>query len=265
MRIPRSRWTIPLLIASLLVVPGAWLFTRGGDAPTTTVSTKVKQGDFRVVVTTAGELRAVKFVQVQGPPNAQQAESYQMKIASIVPERTVVKEGDVVAELDRSGIAAKRAEVFIALQKAEAQLEQAQLDSTLNLSKAREDMKTMELQLEEKKIAKEQSIYEAPSIRRQAEIDYEKAERALAQAKVDYKTKTEQAQAKMRGGRGRAAFASSTDRRSVMEDSPSGAGRMVIYVKWNGKEDSQLPDQLVGSDGRDAPRSLENGDDHLRE
>ena len=198
MRIPRSRWTIPALIVVLVAIPGAWLLDRETEAPGQAVATRVKRGDFKVVVTTAGELRAVKFVQVQGPPNAQQAESYQMKIASIVPEGTVVKEGEVVAELDRSGIAAKRAEVSLALQKAEAQLEQAQLDSTLNLSKAREEMKTMELQLEEKKIAKEQSIYEAPSIRRQAEIDYEKAERALAQAKVDYKTKTEQAQAKMR-------------------------------------------------------------------
>ena len=35
-------------------------------------------------------------------------------------------------------------------------------------------------------------------MQRQADIDYEKAERALAQAKLDYKTKTEQAKAKMR-------------------------------------------------------------------
>src|SRR5688500_19953878 len=71
-------------------------------------------------------------------------------------------------------------------------------DSTMNLSKTREDMRTMELTLEEKKLAKEQSVYEAPTVRRQAEIDLEKAQRALAQAKLDYKTRTEQAQAKMR-------------------------------------------------------------------
>jgi RND family efflux transporter MFP subunit len=241
MRIPRSRWTIPALIVVLVAIPGVWLLDRETEAPGQAISTRVKRGDFKVVVTTAGELRAVKFVQVQGPPNAQQAESYQMKIASIVPEGTVVKEGEVVAELDRSGIAAKRAEVSLALQKAEAQLEQAQLDSTLNLSKAREEMKTMELQLEEKKIAKEQSVYEAPSIRRQAEIDYEKAERALAQARVDYKTKTEQAQAKMREVG--ADVQRSRNKLEVVDQvmqgfsiRAPGAG-MVIYVKeWNGKK-----------------------------
>ncbi|MEO7966690.1 MAG: RND transporter, partial [Gemmatimonadaceae bacterium] len=182
----------------LLGIPGAWLLARDTKSADASVVTKVKKGEFKVVVTTSGELRARKFVQIQGPPNMQQAETYQAKIASIVAEGTVVKEGDVVAELDRSGIAAKMAEVTLALQKAQAQYEQAMLDSTLNLSKAREEMRTMELTLEEKKLAKEQAIYEAPTIRRQAEIDHEKATRALAQAKIDYKTKTEQAQAKMR-------------------------------------------------------------------
>jgi len=102
-------------------------------------------------------------------------------------------------------------------------------------------MKTMELQLEEKKIAKEQSVYEAPSIRRQAEIDYEKAERALAQAKVDYKTKTEQAQAKMREVG--ADVERSRNKLEIVDRVMQGftirapSDGMVIYVKeWNGKK-----------------------------
>ncbi len=227
---------------ALLGVPGAWLMAR--EAPgegTAAITTKVKRSDFRVVVNTTGELRALKFVQVQGPANAQQAEAYQMKISSIVPEGTVVKAGDLVAELDRSAIAAKRAEVSLALQKAEAQLEQAQLDSTLNLSKAREEMRTMDLSLEEKRIARDQAKFEAPSVKRQAEIDYEKAERALAQAKIDYKTKTEQAQAKMRevGSDVQRQRNKLTVVDQVMMEFTikAPAGGMVIYVKeWNGKK-----------------------------
>ncbi|MGQ0649424.1 MAG: efflux RND transporter periplasmic adaptor subunit [Gemmatimonadaceae bacterium] len=242
MRYLRSRWTIVVIIFAVLV-SGAWFVARDGEAAATgeAVTTRVKRGDFKVVVTTAGELRAVKFVQVQGPPNAQQAETYQMKIVSIVPEGTTVKEGDLVAELDRAAIAAKRAEVQLALQKAEAQLEQAQLDSTLNLSKAREEMRTMELSLEEKRIAKEQSIYEAPSVRRTTEIDLEKADRALAQAKIDYKTKTEQAQAKMREvgsdvqrQRNKLAVVDQVMQGFTIKAPASG---MVIYVKeWNGRK-----------------------------
>jgi len=192
-------------------------------------------------VTSAGELRAKKFVQVQGPLNMQQAEIYQTKISTLVPEGTVVKEGDVVAELDRSGVAAKLAEVSLALQKAEAQLTQALLDSTLNLSTAREDMKTMELSLEEKRLAREQAAFESPSVKRQVEIDYEKATRALAQAKVNYKTKTEQAIAKMAEvgadvQRQRNKLKSVQDvlgNFTIRAPSPG----MVIYVKeWNGKK-----------------------------
>jgi RND family efflux transporter MFP subunit len=180
-------------------------------------------------------------VQIQGPPNAQQAQQYQMKISSIVPEGTIVKEGDIVAELDRSGLASRLTEVSLALQKAEAQYSQAQLDSTLALSQAREEIRTFEYALEERRLAKEQATYEAPTIRRQAEIDYEKAQRTLAQAKENYKTKTQQSIAKMR------EVGSDVERQrnqlgivqSVMQGftiRAPGAG-MVIYAKeWNGRK-----------------------------
>lgn len=237
----RSRWFLIVAVVVALGVPGAWLLARDNAGDDPAVVATVKRGPFRVVVTTSGELRARKFVQIQGPPNMQQAETYQTKISSIVPEGTVVKEGDVVAELDRSGIAAKMSEVTLALQKAQAQYEQAMLDSTLNLSKAREEMRTMDLALEEKKLAKEQAIYEAPTVKRQAEIDYEKATRALAQAKLDYKTKTEQAQAKMREVG--ADLERQRNRLNLMQTVQQGfsirapAQGMVIYVKeWNGKK-----------------------------
>jgi RND family efflux transporter MFP subunit len=241
MRFARTRW-FPVAVAALVLgVPGAWLLARGPAKTDSRVIAPVKKGEFKVIVTTSGELRALKFVQINAPQNAQQANQYQMKITSIVPEGTVVKEGDVVAELDRSGIAARMSDVSLALQKAQAVYEQAMLDSTLNLSKAREDMRTMELTLEEKRLAKEQSAFEAPTVRRQAEIDLEKAQRALAQAKLDYKTRTEQAQAKMR------EVGADRDRQknmlAVVQDVMQNftirapASGMVTYVKeWNGKK-----------------------------
>jgi len=205
------------------------------------VVASVKRGAFTVTVTTAGELRARQFVQMTAPPGAQQAGAYQMKISSIVPEGTVVKQGEVVAELDRSALASKLQEVTLALQKAEAQYEQAMLDSTLNLSTARENIRTMDLGLEEKRLAKEQAVYEAPTVQRQAAIDYEKAERALAQAKTDYETKTEQARAKMREVG--ADVARQKGLLKIVQDVIAGftikapAPGMVIYAKeWNGKK-----------------------------
>ena len=237
----RKRWVLAALAVLVVGAPTTWLLARNPAVHDAAVIAPVKHGEFRVIVTTSGELRALKFVQINAPQNAQQANQYQMKITSIVPEGTVVKEGDVVAELDRSGIAARMSDVSLALQKAEAVYEQAMLDSTLNLSKAREDIKTMDLGLEEKRLAKEQAVYEAPTVRRQAEIDLEKAQRALAQAREDYKTKTEQAKAKMR------EVGADRDRQknllaivqNVMENFTikAPAPGMVTYVKeWNGKK-----------------------------
>ncbi|HXI19702.1 MAG TPA: efflux RND transporter periplasmic adaptor subunit, partial [Gemmatimonadales bacterium] len=241
MRIPRSRGFMLAAGLVILALPGAWLLARDRRAGDSPVVARVKRGEFKVTVTTSGELRARKFVEITAPANARQAEVYQMKISSIVPEGTVVKEGEVVAELDRSPLATKVAEGSLALQKAQAVYEQAMLDSTLNLSKARDDIHNLELGLEEKRLAKEQATYEAPTVQRQAEIDLEKATRALAQAKLDYQTKTEQARAKMREVG--ADLERERTKLKLVQDVMAGftirapAPGMVIYDKeWNGKK-----------------------------
>ena len=244
----RPRVFVPIAVAVVAII--ALMIAFGGadasDSSNATIAAKVKSGEFRVVVTTTGELRARKAVQIQGPPNMQAAQVYQTRISTLVPEGTVVKEGDLVAELDRSAVAAKFQEVSLALQKAEAQYTQAELDSALNLSTAREEIRTLELALEEKRIARDQSKYEAPSIRRQADIEHEKAERAFAQAKINYVTKKQQAIAKMREvsselGRQR-------NQLGIIQSVMNGftikapAPGMVIYDKeWNGRK------KVVGS------------------
>src|SRR5688572_18913062 len=241
MRVIKNRWFIIGVVSFLLLAPSAWLMARDNTELDSALVARVKRGEFKVMVTTSGELRATKFVRITAPQNAQAAQQWQMKISSLVPEGTLVKAGDVVAELDRSSIGARLTEVSTQLQKAQAQFEQAELDSILNLSKAREEIRSMDLGLEEKKLAKEQAIYEAPTVKRQAEIEYEKAERALAQAKKDYVTKTEQAKAKMREvGAERDRLANQV--RIVQEVMQGftikapGTG-MVIYEKeWNGKK-----------------------------
>lgn len=241
MRFLRSRRAVIATVVLLLGVPSAWLLARPAADDGAALVATVKQGDFAVTVSVAGELRASNSVQIQGPTEMQRAGAFQVKIASIVPEGTVVKKGDVVAELDRSSLAQKLQETTLGVQKAEAVHEQAMLDSTLNLSTAREAMRTMELALEEKRLAQEQTIYEAPTIQRQAGIELEKAQRALVQAKLDYKTKEEQAQAKMRevGADLQRQKNSLEVVQSVMGEFTirAPAPGMVIYQKeWNGKK-----------------------------
>ncbi len=239
MQILRSRRALAALLVFVLL-SAAWMLADSPEADSA-LTAVVSRGEFVVPVTSAGELRSSSFVQIQGPANAQQAGAFQMKIASIVPEGTMVKEGDVVAELDRSTLASKMQETALNVQKVEAQYEQAMLDSTLNLSKAREDLRGMELAVEEKRIARDQAKFEAPSVQRQAEIDFERAERALQQGGKDLVTRTEQAQAKMREVG--ADLERQRNLQNVVMEVMQGftvrapSAGMVIYVReWNGQK-----------------------------
>ena len=237
----RKRW-LPLLVIALVIGgPVAWYkWPSTASAAEASLTAPVKRGDLKVTVTTTGELRARKFVQIQGP-NAQAAQVYQTKITWIVPEGTVVKEGEKIAELDRAPAATRLASVTLDLQKAQAEFQNASLDSALNLAVSREEVRTAEYGLEEKKLAKEQAQYEAPTIKRQAEIDYEKAQRALDQSKRSLDTKTKQAVAKM--AITGADLGRQKNNLKMVQDAIAGftinapSPGMVIYIReWNGKK-----------------------------
>ena len=242
LRLIRQHWRPAAAAALLVLATVAWYaWPASTSAAEAVLTAPVKSGDFKVLVTTTGELRARKFVQVSGPSTAQSVQVYQTKIASIVPEGSAVKVGDVIAELDRQPVATKIADVTLTLQKAQADFTTAQLDSALNLAQAREDVRTAEFTLEEKKLAREQAKYEAPTIKRQAEIDYEKAQRALEQSKRNLLTKTKQAVAKMSSvGADLGRQQNNLKNLEVVRDQFSvraPAPGMVIYVReWNGKK-----------------------------
>lgn len=237
----RRQILIGIGVLVVVTVSARWLFARGPSMADHAVVATVSRGPFVSVVETSGELRAKDAVQIMAPAQAMQVGAWQMKISSLVPEGTVVKAGEVVAEIDRSTLANRLTDVNLALQKAEAQYEQAMLDSTLTLSTAREQIRTLELDLEAKRLAKEQSAYEAPTVQHQAEIDFQRAERALAQSRSDLVTKTDQAKAKMR------EMGTEVERQrnlqKQIQDVLSGftirapSPGMVIYVReWNGKK-----------------------------
>jgi len=238
----RRRW-LPLVLLTIAIVGSvAWFkWPSTASAAEAALVAPVRHGDFKVLVTTTGELRASKFVQVTGPAQAQAVNVYQTKISSIVPEGTVVKEGDIIAELDRQPVATRLNDVTLNLQKAQADFTTAQLDSTLNLAQAREDVRTAEYAVEEKKLAKEQAKFEAPTIKRQAEIDLDKADRALEQSKRNLDTKTKQAIAKMSSvgadlGRQQNQLKNIQDVMASFTVKAPSPG-MVIYIReWNGKK-----------------------------
>ena len=201
----------------------------GDDEAARSLYVSPERGVFRVEVTTTGELQAKKSVQITGPTSARRARIYQMEVTKLVEEGTVVEKGDFVAQLDRSELASRMEDARLELQKAQSQYEQARLDTTLTLSEARDQIVDLRYAMEEAELRKEQSQFEAPSVQRQAEIDYEKAERNYEQAKVNYRTKKQQAEAKMRE-----VGADRAEAQKEMRDLQSLGGEFRIVAPENG-------------------------------
>ena len=122
----RRRWFQVIVVIALVFASASYLIARDVKGNEGALIAKVKKGDFKVTVTSSGELRAPKFVQITLPQNSQQAESFQLKIQSLVPEGTVVKEGDVVAEIDRTTVAQKLADFQLALEEKQVKKDDAQ-------------------------------------------------------------------------------------------------------------------------------------------
>ena len=186
-----------LIVVAVGIMTAGWLRRSSHRAdPVARVVQPTERHVFASSITTTGELRARRFVTIQGP-NSQVAEIFQTKITWMVPEGTQVKQGDRVAELDPAPAAMRLQSVKLDLQKAEADFTNAQLDSAMTLSQAREDVRIADYALEERTLGKQQAAYEAPTIKRQADLDYDRAVRGAASARRNLDIKTQQAVAKI--------------------------------------------------------------------
>ena len=227
-------------VAVVLLVAAGFFFQAQDDEGTDLIVQPVR-GPFQVAITTSGELRAKNSTEIRGPQGAQQAGIYRMTIQSLVPEGTVVEKGDFVASIDQAELEGKIRDAQIALQKAESQYQQAELDTLMTLSQARDEAVNLRYAMEEAKLRKEQSVYEAPTVKRQAEIDFEKAERAHSQHLENYKTQAAQSRAKMSevGAELSKAQKDLGDLSSVSQQfrimAPE-AGMVVYKREWNGQK-----------------------------
>ncbi len=192
----KKSWIISGITAVVLLTAASFLFD---DPATESASLKVQPeiGPFKVSVTATGELQAKNSVMIYGPSGARQAQIYNMKILQLIPEGKVVKKGEFVAELDKSELNSKIQTAQIDLQKAQSQYTQTALDTALTLSKARDELINLKYSMEEAQLRKEQAAYEPPTVQRQEEINYEKAERTFKQSSKNYFTQQDQAKAKM--------------------------------------------------------------------
>lgn len=232
-----------ILISVIVVgiIAAGYAFLRKSSQKDTEIFVKVKKGDFQISVTSSGELYAKNSTKINGPSGLRRARLWQVKINRIIPEGTVVKEGDFVASLDRSELVDKLKNEQTEFDKANSQFTQAKLDTTLELREARDKLINLKYTQEEKKLVLEQSKYEPPATIKQANIEWEKAKRAYTQSVQNYRIKKDKAIAKMQEAGANLAKAES--KVDFLQDllkkfnitAPKGG--MMIYARtWDGKK-----------------------------
>jgi HlyD family secretion protein len=185
------------LVAVAVIVSGFLFFKVADPSETNAIIVPVRSGKFIVDITTTGELEAKNSVKIMGPSRLREFRIYQLSIQDIVDEGTVVKKGDWIATLDQSEFNTKLQDKQIDLEQKQSEYIQQQLDTTLQMRQARDELINLAYGVEEMQIKLDQSQFEPPATIKQAEIDLDKAIRALDQAEQNYLIKFEQNKAKM--------------------------------------------------------------------
>src|SRR5690606_38053517 len=99
--------------------------------------------------------------------------------------------------LDPSELTGRIKDTQLEMDQKESQFVQTQLDTALQMRQARDELVNLKYAVEERKLVLDQSQFEPPATIKQAEIEWEKAKRALAQATENYEIKKKLNVAKM--------------------------------------------------------------------
>ena len=190
-------------IVALLIIISLIVFNRLlSKKSEVSVFAEVKEGLFEIAISNSGELLVENSFDIKGP-EIQQTQNQgggsgrgggghdhmrimSFKIQDIVPEGTLVKKGDYIAQLDRTDYDNTLKDALESLTTLQANLEMKILDTTVMLTDLRDEIKNQVYVVEEARITLAESRYEPPATIRQAEINLNKAERGLEQLKKSY-------------------------------------------------------------------------------
>jgi hypothetical protein len=232
--------TVLLLLAAL----GIWYFflQPSGKEQQDSLRMSLKRGPFKMEVTATGELAAKRSVKIRAPQGMRAAGIYETTLSDIITEGTIVEKGEYVASLDRTELAGKMSEVQTEIEKVQTQLEQAKIDTAIELRGIRDELANLRFAKQEKQLSLEQSQYEPRSVIQQAELDLQRTERDYQQLLKKYELKKQQAIAQiqeidalLRQNRRQLKVYSDLSTQFRINAPESG---MVIYARtWRGKKE----------------------------
>ena len=192
----RLRFITISVILTVAIVSGLLIYKNHSTLSEVLIKIPVQRGIFISEVYSTGQLQAEHATHIQVPDelSSRRVNIFEIKVTEIVEEGTVVQEGDFVASLDHSAVEEILTNATEELEKAIQSLQDSRIDTNINMSNLRDGLLNSRVEVEEKKLVLDQSIYESPAVKRQAALDLERAERNLEQALRNYDLKEIQAQ-----------------------------------------------------------------------
>lgn len=148
----------------------------------------VEKGKFEASLTCKGEINGLVSTPIKVPKvlGDRDLRLWSLKILNITQDGKYVKKGDFIMQLDASQIMNNMRTERQGLEREEADLKNAKIDSTVRLTEMREGITNAKLDLEYNKIDLDQSIYESAAYQRKAQMTYQKAENSIAKKQRDY-------------------------------------------------------------------------------
>jgi len=140
---------------------------------------EVERGTFVVTVSSRGELAAVESRTVSRPREG----GRQSAIVEMVPEGTIVEEGDFLLQFDTAEAERQLEQRRAELENARAKLAATRAQAASRLAEIESQLKLQEYTHEQAKLRYEQMQYEAEARRREQELELRKAELSLQEAR----------------------------------------------------------------------------------
>ncbi len=186
----RKKNTYTILSVAIIVVVAAGVLIAKIGLKNESVYT-VRSGSFELSINTKGEIQGKNAVVINMPDVLRKRELrlYQMQIKDLIAEGSVVKKGDWVATLDAANITQQIQSNGEKLAQSRAELNDAQIDSTIQLTKLREELEEFSYDLEYKKLELEQSKYESSAYQRKKQTEFDQTVRMMEQKRRDLELK----------------------------------------------------------------------------
>jgi multidrug efflux pump subunit AcrA (membrane-fusion protein) len=173
---------------------------------------EARLGSFDITISGTGELFAERSVDIKAPEMIQRNQGGShggggdirlapLRIQDLIPEGTVVRKGDYIAQLDRTEYDNNMKDDLDRVKTYETNLEMMILDSAVTLTALRDDIKNQRATVSEREMTFRNSKYESPDVLRQAEINFEQSKRILEQKLRTYELRVAQTNQSIRNTR----------------------------------------------------------------